>query len=256
MFGFAPSNYFEQPKVSEPEPELPELNLPDLEIPEPVQPADPMANYLTGPEPVVPGRSQVEPAAAPEPASAAVPALEITPDATVPASDGIAPDETLAEIEASVHSPHLDRQKAEAGLDYGVSDARDAVQAALNSVGQNEVQQPIEALNAQAFGAELHTPEPEPADAPEPAAGPANPGFSEPTPGTSPADETLDMPLPAPTPGALPVNPFGPAANPSPFPVTPSAFPAAPQPVNANPGNSGMPPPPPVPPPPILPPIQ
>jgi hypothetical protein len=119
---------------------------------------------------------------------AAPPAPE-PPAPTLPASAPAAPapkkpddKETLTDIEKSVHSPHVSSGGASTeGLDTTSLDSvRDEVNKALSGSGSND---PIEALNAQPLGDELHpggpsqgsvkgpalTPPP-PADPPAPAA--------------------------------------------------------------------------------------
>lgn len=146
-----------------------------------------------------------------------------------PSVPPVTPDETLTEIEQSVGSPHLDAP-ADQAAPANVDDARNAVEAALNSAeAPADPLRPIAALNAQPLGTDLHAAEP-PAPVP-------NPGFSEPTPGSSPADAALDMPLPP--------NPFTAPQAPATPNIPPSAFPGAP----ANDQDAGSPPPPPLPPP-------
>jgi len=204
-----------------------------------------------------PAPAQSQPAAPsfqPEP-----PTNPLTPAPTSPTPAPVNDDETLAEIEQAVDSPHLHMGDGpapaadasnSAGSD-GVDSARSAVEAALNNAADSNPLSPIAALNAQPLGPELHpTSVPEqssgapytpPTDlfAPAPAA-PMTPssipnmGFSEPTPGNTPADSALDMPLPT--------GGFGQPA--------PSAFPGTPA-----PAMGGQTPPPPVPPP-MFPPVQ
>ncbi len=164
-------------------------------------------------------------------------------------------DETLAEIEKSVDSPHVHIDE-HGNLSNGVmpaapiaaanvDDARSAVEAALNSAaGSNDAAQPIAALHAQQLGPELH-PAFTPQTSPAPTVAPVpNTGFSEPTPGNTPADDTLDMPLPS--------NPFGPGQQVAP---PPSAMPANPL-MGSQPAVSVPTTPPPPVPPPMLPPLQ
>lgn len=144
-------------------------------------------------------------------------------------SSAAAQNETLDEIEQSVHSPHLrDNDDTDTAKvpEHDVNDARSAVAAALSGGATAANDGPITALNALPLGPELHH------GAPAAPKAPALPRASaEPTPGDTPADQTLDMPLPS-------GNPFGPA----------QALPVAPS------NNGGQMPPPPVPPP-MLPPM-
>jgi hypothetical protein len=55
-------------------------------------------------------------------------------------------DQTLIQIEQTVHSPHLEA---------GVGDARDAVQSAIHADVSNAAPEPIQALNAQPLGGSL-----------------------------------------------------------------------------------------------------
>lgn len=107
-------------------------------------------------------------------------------------------DETLTEIEESVHSPHLEKEDTAAP---NVDDARSAVEAALNASSQPLP--PVHDLNALPLGPDLHGEATDNRLPPEPPQ-PANPGFNEPVPGNTPADATLDMPVPG--------SPLGPPA--------------------------------------------
>lgn len=140
----------------------------------------------------------------------------------------ITPDETLTDIEKSVHSPHaLDQTDTAAP---NVDDARSAVEAALNA-GAVPPEVPKD-FNALPLGPDLR-------DTTQPPVQPVvNTGFSEPAPGNTPADDALDMPLP-------PSNPF-----PS-SPQMPGSSPFPPASSQRNDPNA----PPPVPPP-MLPPLQ
>ena len=206
----------------------------------PLQPAPPSWQAPAPPTPQVVAPTPPPPPPAPDPVPLpppppVTPMAPPPPAAPVPSFTPVTPDETLAEIEQSVDSPHLHAADAPAPhADSSVEDARNAVAAALSSTpGSDGPLPPISALNAQPLGPELHA-------APEPVPTPTNTGFNEPTPGNTPADETLDMPVPS--------NPFGPGMPPQP-PVAPtSSFPATPQ-------DNTLPPPPPVPPP-MLPPLQ
>lgn len=115
------------------------------------------------------------------------------------------PDQTLTEIEQSVHSPH-----AEQALDGDIDSARDEVLRALQEAPTTP--EPITALNAQPVIEIDHDPSaaPTPPDAPAPSTElhvdangdlqlPSYPPatMNEPAPNPlSPADQPLDMPLP------------------------------------------------------------
>lgn len=138
-------------------------------------------------------------------------------------------NETLSEIEQSVHSPHVNDGNTD------VSSARDAVNNAINA-GGGELD-PIAALNAQPLGPELHQAPAAAPDASSPTiSSPATPLTRQNTTPTneqaplagSPADTPLDMPMP-------PSLNLPPASTSSPF-------------ASSNPNPTG-PPPPPVPPP-------
>lgn len=149
-------------------------------------------------------------------------------------------DETLAEIEKAVGSPHVDASALEKPSLNTVDEARNAVEAALNSSEASIPHEPIEALNAQLLGPELHDDVPK-MQAPQPAYRPA-PGFDSvplqprdgTVPGNSPGDQALDMPIPT----------MNTSSSVSSFP---GVMPAS------NEADDGLPPPPPVPPPPIFP---
>lgn len=196
------------------------------------EPDDPASDELTLPptqEPLLQHNASVLPPSAPAPSAPFQPA----PASWQPPAGSAEPDETLAEIEQAVDSPHL-QTEAQGAPATQVDDARSAVEAALNSAAApaNPLE-PITALNAQPLGPDLQHGNPVPSPMPSPPASVANPGFSESTPGNSPADQTLDMPLP-------------PSSS-----ASPSAFPGAPaQGTGQNPGGA-----PPVPPP-FVPPLQ
>lgn len=146
-------------------------------------------------------------------------------------------NETLAEIEEAVDSPHLDTQSATPGDTNTVAAARNAVEQAYNMGEPSVAPDPIAALNAQPLGPELHddTPQMQPAYQPAPGFGPGPTQLVDGgIPGNSPSDQTLDMPLPS-VPTATP-------------PV--SSFPGV---APSGPADNTLPPPPPVPPPPIFP---
>jgi hypothetical protein len=148
--------------------------------------------------------------------------------------------ETLAEIEKAVGSPHLNASESAEPSEKTIDEARNAVEAALNTSSASVPQEPIEALNAQLLGPELHDDIPK-MQAPQSAYRPA-PGFESvplqprdgTIPGNSPGDQALDMPIPT-------MNISGSVSS------FPGVMPAS------NEAGDGLPPPPPVPPPPIFP---
>ncbi|HSX05797.1 MAG TPA: hypothetical protein VLF69_04980 [Candidatus Saccharimonadales bacterium] len=207
--------------------------------------------------PLPPLPSEPPAAATPQPTPLPLPPLPTTPTpppvSTPPPLDD---HETLAQIEQSVDSPHLQAQDggapvaAPAAPDAAenVDSARSAVEAALTGADGSNPLEPIAALNAQPLGPELHheqaseQPSPSATAAPTNLFAPApslpavpNTGFSEPTPGNTPADSTLDMPLPNPTfaqPATLPAASAFPGSLPPslgaqtpPPPVPPPMFP-------------------------------
>jgi hypothetical protein len=212
---------------------------------------DPASEELTLPPLQTPILSHNESVLSPAEQAAPPPAQPVPMDLPQSAVSQPVPtitaDETLAEIERLVDSPHMQSQesdKPQMEPTATVDDARSAVEAAFSGpeVPVNRLE-PIIALNAQPLGSELRDPSPPI----------TNTGFSEPTPGNSPADATLDMPLPGSPlgPQAPSANPFGGSLPQSPFPpVASSAFPGVPQ-QGSNQSNA----PPPVPPP-MLPPLQ
>jgi hypothetical protein len=210
---------------------VPEAMLPPLEPSPPPVPAMPAPS--TPPAFSLPAPDSQAPTSMP-------PDDIISPQPSVPA---VSDDETLAEIEQAVHSPHAAQDDPGATVDS----ARDAVEAAFNHSGAStDPLQPIAALNAQPLGADLR-------DNAAPVI--SNAGFSEPTPGNTPADDALDMPVPSNPfgPGRPDGQPGGPPQPTSQMPAPqagPSAFPGTPQ-----PPAGGQTPPPPVPPP-MLPPLQ
>lgn len=148
--------------------------------------------------------------------------------------------ETLADIEKDVDSPHIHPEESKPSEPTvsgasNVDSARNAVEAALSGV--EDAPDPIAALNAQPLGPELHEDaQPEQQSALAPSSMPPLPtqAMDGDVPGNSPGDQALDMPLPAPTP-----------------PPAPSSFPGA-APTNNNDDNTPpQPPVPPVPPPPM-----
>ncbi len=220
-------------ELTRPSDELPLLSheqeppeeMPAVEVASEAQPKP-----TTEPEPVVPVPTDQLPALD----LAAVPP-STSPQAEQPLAvvDGGADDQTLADLEASVHSPHLataDKQQSMStdSTVTDVSDARSAVEAALRGGSADAPLDPIAALNAQPLGPELHIPEP---DSPQPAYQPA-PGF-----GTTPASDGSAS-------GATGLQ--FPEQAPAPASTFPGSIPAQQQ-------DDSLPPPPPVPPPPIIP---
>lgn len=150
------------PDVPEP---APEPSLPA--IPEP-EPAPALADLTPPPvdwvPPAAPKAATLEPAApspAPQPAA---PAAD-SPSAAPVDPNAVAP--TLTELEASVHSPHMDAASSQSAPEPAASatsapqstqsldDARDEVSRALSSVAGSSPE-PIQALNAQPLGDDLH----------------------------------------------------------------------------------------------------
>jgi len=223
----------------------------------PLQPAPPSWQPPEPPVPAYQASATVSPTASslPPVPNAAIPVAPALPS-SAPASTPSSYDArgTLADIEKSVDSPHVQIDEhgslsnaaapvATPAVASSVDDARSAVEAALTGASvSNDAGQPIAALHAQPLGPELHA-------AATPQSAPASPtvlntGFNEPTPGNTPADNALDMPLPS--------NPFGPGQQ--------TAPPASAMPANPLMGAQSTPvspttPPPPVPPP-MLPPLQ
>jgi len=222
--------------------------------PTPLPPA-PVPTPATAPmfQPAPPAWQPPGPPVPSMPAPAPVPASD--PVVPAPAPPPPAPPvDTLAQIEQSVGSPHVQITEegafsatpdivqtsnpnvsaaplAATGVD--VDSARSAVESAYNNSANTTSLPPITALNAQPLGPDLHS-----SEAPSTAAPPAafGVGFG----GAAPAGGTLDMPTPS--------NPFGPGQTFSQSAPAPSTFPGVPQPSNG-------PLPPPVPPP-MLPPVQ
>jgi hypothetical protein len=112
-------------------------------------------------------------------------------------------DHTLAELEASVKSSHLN----DAGLDA----ARDEVSKALSGAAGDTPQPPIEALNAQPLAENLNTPPPD-----QPAAGMAVPSLTDQIPGLNPVVGSVEPPKPAAS--EPPADPHAPPPVPPPIP--------------------------------------
>ncbi|HTB48452.1 MAG TPA: hypothetical protein VK712_00005, partial [Verrucomicrobiae bacterium] len=171
-------------------------------------------------QPVAPEPKPVTPSLTPPPSSwtplpSSPPPAAPSPSQDQPADTG---QHTLAELEESVHSPHLDTSSLNA--------ARDEVTKALNDSSASTTPGPIQALNAQPLGDNLHPTAAAPNDAGQSLADTSlstGPGSSSPvTPApvlpTEPAvtaqpqviDSTLPPPVPPPipfqfgTPGAAP----------------------------------------------------
>ena len=144
--------------------------------------------------------------------------------------------ETLAQIEESVDSPHLENVMQNTDVPNSIDDARSAVEKAFETAQPSTILDPIAALNAQSLGPDLHEDvAPSTAYQPAPGFGSGQPQhFDGGIPGDSPGDQSLDMPLPS-VPSATPTSSF------------PGIVPSSSQ------QQDTLPPPPPVPPPPIFP---
>ena len=134
-----------------PAPQTPAVKADTIEPPEPEpEPAPPLA---------------VAESQQPKPTASAVTAGSFTP----PPPAWVPPDpdplhlgtsehqQTLSDLEQEVHSPHLEppnAPEAAAALDDGLAAARDEVSRALNSAASTP--EPIQALNAQPLGDQLH----------------------------------------------------------------------------------------------------
>ena len=162
-----------------------------------------------------------------EPKPAAPPLKEPeTPKVEVPPTEPAEPDTegTLADLEASVKSPHLSTE----GLDA----ARDEVTRALNDGGIEPSPEPIHALNAQPLSDSLHPDTP--AEQP-----PAGPPAADPN---APADD-LAAQIPGLTIPAEEPKTEGPATAPAqPQVIDPNAPPPVPPPIPFQFGNPGNPP--------------
>ncbi|MCA9327541.1 hypothetical protein KDA14_03365 [Candidatus Saccharibacteria bacterium] len=219
-----------EPAPETPEPEMPEAAPAPVSVPEPEQKTE-------------------EPAAVEPPVPAPAPEQPVEQDS----------GQTLADLEKSVHSPHVDMvdeppaspveptaqaepEAPEPVVPNGVDDTQNALEDAQRAVeaalkGGPAAPDPIAALNAQPLGPDLHpaesAPEPGPAMTPAPGFGDAS---AQPEQSQSDMpDMTMDMPVP----GQMPT------------PATPvSAFPGS---MPAQSQDNTLPPPPPVPPPPIIP---
>ena len=199
------------------------LSQPDAADVLPVEPPAPLFKHAAGPA-LSPETSQ------PAPASLASP--QLTPPLEPAVKAGGA--QTLEEIEASVHSPHLTQ------LHPNVDIARNQVLEALKQGPQPL--EPLAALNANPLGNELHPhgseAEPSPLNIVVDDEGNmqqvgqqnAVPAAVPPPAVEETAAQPLDMPLPSVTPGAAPA---------SPTPVSPNSPPPVPPPLPPNFMNPG-----------------
>lgn len=177
-----------------PEPSAPALVEPDV----PAATSEPAAPIVLPEQPTTPQVDSPTPSPTPEPI---VTGLTPPPPAWVPPTPEPMPasePQTLSEIEAAVNSTHV------AHLD----DARSAVEQALSQSPNVPAPEPIQALNAQPLGGELH-----PADQP--------PAGFVPAPTVTPPVPTQELPTPAtPTPPQAPqvIDPNAPPPVPPPIP--------------------------------------
>jgi hypothetical protein len=149
--------------------------LSDPMVPEPPPPPPPSEPVPTPPEPpTIPAASSFTP----PPSSWTPPAADPPSPAASPPSDS--DDRTLVGLESSVASPHVVNQpltkleksvgSSHATEPNGLDVVRDEVNRALNdsALASSEPNGPIEALNAQPLGDDLHPATPDPAAVPEP----------------------------------------------------------------------------------------
>jgi hypothetical protein len=153
--------------------------------------SDPMAPEPPPPEPIpVPTPTPPEPPT-PPPTAPAVPSFTPPPSTWTPSAADPPPipaasqpsdsdDRTLIRLESSVASPHIVNQplteleksvgSSHAAEPNGLDVVRDEVNRALNdsALASSEPNGPIEALNAQPLGDDLHPATPDPAAVPEP----------------------------------------------------------------------------------------
>ncbi|HVS58374.1 MAG TPA: hypothetical protein VHD60_01395 [Candidatus Saccharimonadales bacterium] len=220
------------------DPAIDPLSLPEVEQPLLTHEHDDNASAQASPR--APSTEPVQPLTPSPKPDSTLPqdkAAEAPPDEAKEAK-GDDNEQTLIDIEQSVHSPHADTETTH------LDSARDAVAQALNSAPDTDVpQHPIEALNALPLGEEIQHQDgdlPAPAAppqevhiddegnfhpaAPEPLNQPPAAEVHEPAPGEdiSPANKPLDMPTPPTsfTPPPMPspsTNPNGPPPNPPPF---------------------------------------
>jgi nanoRNase/pAp phosphatase (c-di-AMP/oligoRNAs hydrolase) len=201
--------------------------------PDPVEPVQP-----TPPEPPTP---PLEPPTTPEPTpeeqpAPAEPAPEPAPAQPEPPAEPQAPEEaapantsgTLADLEASVHSDHLN---AGEHLDA----ARDEVSQALKEAG-GATPEPIQALNSQPLSENLHP------DAPteQPPAGPPAADPTAPDPSLTDQIPGLTIPADVPAEDSKPADPA--ADNQPPQVLDPNAPPPVPPPIPFQFGNNAPPP--------------
>ncbi|MGH7195015.1 MAG: DHH family phosphoesterase, partial [Candidatus Saccharimonadales bacterium] len=155
---------------------LPTAEPPELKERKPANATPPPATPPQAPPPPAPAPSHITP----PPPGWTPPPSHLPPATPVkPPSDN--DHTTLADIEKSVGSPHAAASTLE--------DVRDEVNQALTGSGANE---PIEALNAQPLGEDLHQPAP-----------PA-PGAAAPPPPPPAADDKKDDNAPPPVPPPIP----------------------------------------------------
>jgi len=198
----APATAELEKAAEEPKPEAPEPPKTEPARPEPI------ITGMTPPPPawIPPEQPAGETPSAPMPAPAAPESPKATEQAdtpsTAPPVSPISGDHTLAELEASVNSSHVNA----AGLDA----ARDEVSKALSGAAGDTPQPPIEALNAQPLAENLNTP------AEQPQADGAAPSLTDQIPGLNPVVGSPEPPKPA----ALqpPVDPNAPPPVPPPIP--------------------------------------
>lgn len=184
--------------VVPPVPDLP-LQFDPSSVPAPSVPEPAVA--FTPPEPAVvaPAPETLEPPK-PEPI---ITGLTPPPPAWVPPTPESEEPQTLTEIEAAVKSPHVTH----------IDDARSAVEQALSQAPSAPAPEPIQALNAQPLGGELHPSEDQPPAGyvPAPTVTPPTPtNVLPPTqPPTTQSPQVIDPNAPPPVPPPIPFQ-FGP----------------------------------------------
>jgi nanoRNase/pAp phosphatase (c-di-AMP/oligoRNAs hydrolase) len=206
------------------EPPVPPMPPPTPEPSVPPEPTTQPAPQLTSPPPEWSPPAAPKPTPPPPPPAAepVVPEPEPTPPSPAPKpstkdkkpKNTSEPAPTLTDLEASVHSPHVDSQS--------IDTARDEVNKALSSV-LNEAPGPIQALNAKPLGADLHPDNPT-AETDVPSLEEQIPGLkmtpdepSAPTQGNNPAPatpEVVNPNAPPPVPPPLPPQFTAPGSNP------------------------------------------
>jgi hypothetical protein len=163
------------PEPPKPKPAKLEPIIPGLTPPPPAWvPPQPPAPEASVPEPIP------EPTPLPEPAQSSASAEPLDTPTSAPSINPTGSDHTLAELEESVKSSHLN-DAGDAGLDA----ARDEVNRALSGAAGTTPQPPIEALNAQPLADNLNAPQ---AEIPgQPAAGaPSAQSLTDQIPGLNP----------------------------------------------------------------------